>query len=255
MTGAAAANDRFDMGRVVNRTFGVIGRNFAVFALLSLIVAGIPAALVNYFTEARAAGVTYDARLGSGIAGLISFLASCVLQASLIHGTVSDLNGRRAVFGDCLATGMRFLLPVVGVSILTGLGVGAGLLLLIVPGVIMALAWCVNIPVVVVERTGITSTFARSANLTRGCRWPILGLVVAYGLVAWVIDVVGVVAARGFGVAGLTAVGFNPAEWIVLTAVQVAQALVGAAGIASIYYELRSNREGVSAQQLASVFD
>ena len=255
MTAAVAASARFEMGRVITRTFGVIGRNFVVFALLALIVAGIPAALVNYLTEASRAGATFDARLGSGIAGLISLLASCVLQAALIHGTISDLNGRKAVFGDCLSTGMRFLLPVLGVSILTGFAVVLGFVLLIVPGVLMALAWCVNVPVVVVERRGVMSTFSRSADLTRGHRWPILGLFVAYGLVAWVIDVVGVVAAHGFSLASLTAGGFNPVEWIVLTVVQVVQALIGAAGLASIYYELRSNKEGVSAQQLASVFD
>ncbi len=255
MTAAVTTSAQFDTGRVTSRTFGVIGRNFIVFASLALIVAGIPEAIVRYFAQSATAGAAYDAHLGAAIAGLISLLASCVLQAALIHGTIADLNGRKAVFGDCLSTGMRFLLPVLGVSILTGIAVVLGFVLLIVPGVLMALAWCVNVPVVVVERRGVTATFSRSADLTRGCRWPILGLSVAYLLVALLIDAVGVVASRGFSVAGLAAGGFNPAAWIVLTIVQVAQALVGAAGIASIYYELRSNKEGVSAQQLASVFD
>ncbi len=255
MTAAAVVTSRFEMGRVVSRTFGVIGRNFVVFALLSLIVAGIPAALTNYFSESRTAGAVYDARLGGAIAGFINLLASCVLQAALIHGTISDLNGRKAALGDCLGTGIRFLLPVLGVSILTGLAVGLGFLLLIVPGVLMGLAWCVNVPVVVVERMGVTATFSRSADLTRGNRWPILGLIIAYVLVAFVIDMVGVVATRGFSAGGLLATGFNPIEWGVLTVVQVVQALIAAAGIASIYYELRTNKEGVSAHQLASVFD
>ena len=255
MTTAEAVSSRFEMGRVVSRTFGVLGRNFVVFALLSLVVAGIPVALVNYFSEVGAAGSPYDAHLGSAIMNLISLLASCVLQAALIHGTISDLNGRKAVFGDSLGTGMRFLLPVLGVSILTGIAVVLGFVLLIIPGVLMSLAWCVNVPVVVVERKGVTATFSRSADLTRGSRWPILGLIIAYILVAFVIDIVGVAAARGFSAGGLLATGFNPVEWVVMTVVQVAQALIGAAGIASIYYELRSNKEGVSAHQLASVFD
>jgi len=254
MTAAVMGSSRFDMGRVITRTFGVIGRNFVVFALLALVVAGIPAAVVRYFAQEVAAGVAFDARLGASIANLISFLASCVLQAALIHGTISDLNGRKAVFGDCLSTGMRFLLPVVGVSILTGLAVALGFLLLIVPGVLMALAWCVNVPVVVVERRGVTSTFSRSADLTRGSRWPILGLFVAYLLTAWVIDVLGVMITHGFNIASMSS-GFNPAEWILMTIAQVVQSLIGAAGIASLYYELRSTREGVGAQQLASVFD
>ncbi len=254
MTAAAVAGSRFDLGRVVRRTFAVIGRNFVVFALLSLIVAGIPEAIVRFFSLSAGAGATFDVRSGVAIGGLISLLASCVLQAALIHGTIADLNGRKAVFGDCLSTGLRFLLPVVGVSFLTGLAVGLGFLLLIVPGIMMALAWCVNVPVVVVERRGITSTFSRSAELTRGSRWPILGLFVVYILIAWAADTLGVLITHGFDLATLAS-GFNPAEWVILTLLQVAQSMLGAAGIASIYYELRSTKEGVGPETLAAVFD
>lgn len=256
MTAAVTTSSRFDMGRVASRTFGVIGRNFVVFVLLTLLLAGIPQAIVRYLAQMRTAGFSLETSLISVVLGLISYAAMNVLQAALVHGTVADLNGKKASFGDCLATGMHFLWPVVAVSFLTGLGIFCGFVLLIVPGVLMALAWCMNVPVVVAERKGVFEAFERSADLTRGHRWAILGLAVIYVLVIWVIDAVAMAATGGFNLVVLAqGGGFNGVEWVVLTILQVIQSLIGAAGLASIYYELRTTKEGAAPQSLASVFD
>ncbi len=257
MTAAVSASERFDMGRVASRTFGVIGRNFVVFVLLALVMAGLPQAITRYFAQARPAGLGLEASLLSIVFGLVGFIALSVLQAALVHGTLSDLNGKKASFGDCLATGIRFLWPVLGVSILTGIAIGFGFLLLIVPGVLLGLAWCMNVPAVVVERKGVMESFGRSADLTRGYRWPIFGLAVVYVLAVWIIDAVAIALTGGLNLAALarSGAGFNVAEWVVLTLLQVVQSLIGAAGLASIYYELRSTKEGVGAESLASVFD
>ena len=46
------------------------------------------------------------------------------------RGNVSyDEPGRRASFGECLATGLRYMLPVLGIGILFGIAVGLGLIL------------------------------------------------------------------------------------------------------------------------------
>jgi len=257
MTAATTTSARFDMGRVASRTFGVIGRNFVVFTLLALVLAGVPEAITHYFAQTKPLGGGLETSFLSAAFGLIGFIALSVLQAALVHGTIADLNGKKASFGDCLATGMRFLWPVVGVSLLLGLAVGFGFLLLIVPGVLMGLAWCMNVPVVVVERKSVFESFSRSADLTRGHRWPIFGLAVVYVLIVWIIDAVALAATGGFNLAALARgeAGFNGVEWVVLTLMQVVQSLIGAAGLASIYYELRSGTEGVGAESLASVFD
>jgi hypothetical protein len=188
-------------------------------------------------------------------ASLIGYIAMNILQAGVIHGTVDDLNGEKADFKDCLVTGARFLLPVIGISILTGLAVAVGLVLLIVPGVLMMLAWCVNIPVVVVERKGVFEAFGRSAELTRGHRGAIFLLLVIYAVIAWIVSAVGLALTGGLDLAALSAGGFKPAQWALLTVFQLVEALVGAAGVASIYYELRSIKDGVGPSTLAAVFD
>ncbi len=57
------------------------------------------------------------------------------------------------------------------------------MVLLVVPGIIVALMWSFVTPVLVVERTGLIDTFQRSRDLTRGHRWALLGLIVVYSLV------------------------------------------------------------------------
>ncbi len=256
MTAAATVGSRFDMGRVASRTFGAIGRNFAVFGLLALLLAGIPQGIARYFAQETVHGGGLGSGLITACSSLLGFIGLNMLQAALIHGTVADLNGRRANFGECLSTGLRFLLPVIGISILTGVAVAIGFILLIVPGVLLLLAWCVNIPVVVTEREDVFAAFGRSWDLTRGHRLQIFGLAVVYVLVVWIMDAAGIAVTGGLNLANLASpVGFNGIEWAVLTLLNVAQSLVGATGLAAIYYELRSIKEGVGPEALASVFD
>ena len=254
MTVAEGVSPRFEIGRVASRTFGVIGRNVVVFALLAVVLAGVPQAISRYFAQTAVLGGGFGAGLISFCAGLVGFVALSVLQAALIHGTIADLNGRRANFNDCLSTGLKFLLPVIGISILTGIAVAIGFVLLIVPGVLLALAWCVNVPVVVVERKEVLAAFGRSAELTRNHRGAIFVLAIAYVLVVWAVDAVGLAVTGGINLTVLSG-SFNGAQWAVLTVLQVAQSLLGAAGIAAIYYELRSIKEGIGPEALASVFD
>src|SRR5579862_8963576 len=156
MAAIATAAPRFDMGRVVSRTFGSIGRNWLVFGALALVLSGMPYLIVGGLqmqlfqgAVATQSPTTADVSriLGLGgfvmVSGLVSFICVFVLQASLVHGVVADLNGNKASFGDCLSTGFRHFLPVLAISILMVIALAFGFILLIVPGVLMVLAWCV----------------------------------------------------------------------------------------------------------------
>lgn len=253
MVAATTTPADFNMGRVFERAFGVLGRNFVPFFVLALLTA-LPNFLLTMFLVPRAEAVrvgsaspfTYLATLFGGIA--VSMVLGVVLQGALAHGTYADLNGRRASFFDCLRTGIREILPLAGIGVFSALGVIGGMLLLIVPGVMLALAWSVAAPVRVVEHTAVVDSLSRSAVLTRGHRWPIFGIyavvTIASGVLSAVISSIlgGAVAA---GVPVIAASGLLGA----LTA-----AVMGTI-VASIYYELRSLKEGIGPEQLAAVFD
>ena len=264
--GISSMHGRFEIGRVVNRMFEVVGSNLVTFLGLS-VLAAIPSLLFTFAFLGSRNGV-FDTQIkqaailpaglpvmigGALIGFLIYMVFAYLLQAALVHGTINTLNGRKASFTDCLSTGVSNALPLTIIAILALSGMMLGLLLLIVPGVILALMWSVVTPVRIAEQTGILETFSRSAALTRGYRGSIFGLVVIYLVLALVMN---------FIVRPLTGLSFVPGvglhistSYIIVTAlIRVVLHLVAATGVASIYYELRMVKEGISPEQLAAVF-
>ena len=181
-------------------------------------------------------------------------ICTYVLQAAVVRSTITYLNGEPNKLGDSLSAGFRSFLPIMIIAFLSLLGIGAGMVLLVVPGIILAVAWSVVIPVQVVENTGIGESFGRSRALTKGHRWQIFALVLMYFLLAIVAGLalnllLGVSLIRP-GAAALAA-PFLIASWVL----RVVLSAITAVGVASIYYELRLVKEGVGAGQLAAAFD
>jgi hypothetical protein len=280
MTAVPAAAG-ISMGRVISRLFEVLGRNLLLFLLLSALLVGLPTGVFGYVQvsvmtplltpgtpagdpSALMANLFSPLRIGIGVAAwLASIIGNAVLQGAVIHATVSDLSGKRPAFGECLGTGFRFFLPLVAIGIIFAICFVFGLLIFIVPGVLLALAWCVAAPVEVMERVGIFGAFARSAELTRNNRGAIFGLAIAFGIAQWIVQtLLSTVMSVGMGgyaaAAGPSSSAFQKlfvVQMVISLVVATVFASVGQAGIASVYSELRHAKEGVGVEQLAAVFD
>jgi len=276
---AIAPAPAFDIGRVISRVFNVLGRNFVTFLLLSVLLVGLPTGAASFLQLWRvlpmmngAGGGPPDiSRVNDMFAPvsiaitlatwLIAAGANAVLQGAVIHGTISDLAGRKATFGECLGAGLRFLLPLIAIGLIAAVCCFFGFLIFLVPGVLLALAWSVAAPVRVMERTTIFGAFARSVELTRDCRGAIFGLAIIAGVTGFIVSmVVGGVTTGGLmaslsNPAGGAFTGMMIAQSIVGLISQTITALLGSTGVASVYYELRQVKEGVGAEQLAAVFD
>ncbi|MBA4011596.1 MAG: hypothetical protein C0481_06990 [Phenylobacterium sp.] len=261
MTTAPTASASFDFGRVVSNTFQVVMANFRELAILAVLLAGLPAALLGWGQVALTTPIEGGAAsVGSGllllIAGYIfSLIGSVLLQATTVRATVATLNGDPTSAFSELGRSMSSILPLIGLAIVIGLSVAIGFLFLIVPGVILAVVWIVATPAYVIERPGVFGSLGRSRRLTSGHRWPIFGLLVVY-IVAYI--VISTVVSGIFGVAAAIGGGFSG----MAIAATASNAILGAAsgvllsaGVAAIYYELRMIKEGVGPAQLAAVFD
>jgi hypothetical protein len=245
---------RFEIARVLSRMTGVIGRNFPVFAILALTLNGLPHLALAIFERGFFSPLGLAAIGPFGMGWILNLLIGALLQAALIHGTVSDLDGKRASLGDCLNTAFRHVLPLIGIGIATTVATFTGLLLFIVPGIILALALCVSAPVRVVEGLGVFNSMGRSGDLTRNHRGALLLLFILYGVGFSVLQsVVGAIplAAEILSSGATQSVG----RLIISPLLQAFGALVGAAGVASIYFELRTIKEGVGIEALAAAFD
>lgn len=257
---------KFDMSRVIERAFGALAANFVTLCVSAFLFVFLPQAALGYFqtrfmTELVEGG---DAFAGSSVdltalvgAFFLGVVLNAVMQGVATHATVSGLQDRKVGLGQSLAAGVSAVLPLIGVAILYGLGVLAGTIALIVPGVILALMWCVSAPAVVIEKKGVFAALGRSRDLTRNHRGVILGLVVIYWVAAiafgMLLGVFFVAAAGAFQPEN--ALLFNNA--VVNPLVTSLSTMLSACGVAAIYVELRTLKEGAGTgrEEIAALFD
>jgi uncharacterized membrane protein len=239
----------FSISNVFSNTFGVIARNAPLFLGLSLVIVGLPQLLIGMvMTPQSSDPLVLFASPGAIFTSMIGYVVflflSIVLQASLIVASANDLAGRPVNFGECVNRAVAKLLPLLALGIVVAIGVSIGFVFLVIPGVILYLMWMVAVPVLMVENLGVFESLSRSAALTKGSRWKLLGLIVVFFIFSMIIAI-------PIGVISLISTSLSLVSSALLSTVSAA---VGAAGIAAIYIELRGSKEGTNSDQLASVF-
>jgi len=161
------------------------------------------------------------------------FWALSVLYQGMVVTLVEDVqDGRR---DHSVPELLRSVEPVfwrlLVVSVLFGIGVAIGFVLLIIPGLILMVIWSVVAPVTVVERPGVLAAFRRSRELVRGHGWSVFGVLVLVFLAVVAVSIVVGVASAGLGAAGRAVV-----QW----AVNAAVAPLTALSASVLYFELRA---------------
>ncbi|MEL7108075.1 MAG: glycerophosphoryl diester phosphodiesterase membrane domain-containing protein [Pseudomonadota bacterium] len=123
-------------------------------------------------------------------------------------------------------------LGLLGVYILTSIGIGIGLVLLVLPGLALAVLWAVALPVFLAERKSPTDAIRGSFDYVRPHFWPVLGVLVVFGVT---------IMTFAFAVTylGLTSEDGAPNLALLMDAlVEVTFAALGAYLNAAIYREL-----------------
>lgn len=250
---SAPPDAKVDVGSVLGRGFGALAVNFLPFLAISLVLVGVPAFAVQYWGS-RNAGVMNPgfAWVGGGL--LVSLVTSALLQGVLVRSTILHLGRRDPAPGASALLALRLLPALIGLSLLLGLVVGLGFLLLIVPGVIIYCATAVAVPALIEERCGVYESIERSRALTRGTRWQVFGLVAIYWISAMIIQaMVGLVRTALFGVAEPAIA--DPAIAGIAEAISASlSTMIIAVVTAALYVELREVKEGATINELANVF-
>jgi hypothetical protein len=231
----------FEFGDVIGKTFEVWLKNFVPFAVITLVVHS-PMLVVTFLMEDAP---PEDALKLSLLVIVLSLTLGSVASGALTYGVLQALRGRAVAVGECISTGFARLLPVLWVSILVGVCIVLGFLL-VVPGFIFLSMLAVAVPVAVVEKPGATTAMGRSATLTKGFRWPVLFVVLVLVALGWGLNTVLEIPTATLGVAG---------SLISLVLVTVVSSAVQAAAPAVMYQRLRDVKEGASVEDLAKVFD
>jgi hypothetical protein len=237
---------RFGVGNILSQTFSVYFANFLPFALLTALALAPVYLLEGYSTAPVMKAGQPSLTAFSPVLMVLAVTMVCryFATAAITYGVFQQMRGMDSSIGACLAQGLSSLLPIVGLAIVQGIAIGFGLVACVVPGILLSLIWAVSIPAAVTERVGIGEALSRSVFLTRGMRGDIFSTLFVLGLlqIAMVL-LVNLAAAR------------NHALHVVLLDLN-AMFSVGLSATASavMYYRLRSIKESIDVDQIASVF-
>lgn len=211
---------RITTGEVISRIGEIYSNQAGVLIGTALVLYGVQ--FVVYLLLSTAAGIALT----------ILFGALSILYQGMVVKLVQDVrDGRRDnSVADLLRSVEPVFWPLVAVSLLFGIGVGIGFVLLIIPGLILLVIWSVVAPVTVIERPGVFAAFGRSRELVRGNGWSVFGVIVVVFLI-----VAGLSIAAGLISASLGTVGRGLVQW----AVNAAIAPVTALSASVLYFALR----------------
>lgn len=225
-------NERLSVGGTLERIFELYGQKAAVL---------LPGALIVFLIIDLVAAVVY--RAGGGL--VLALVAAVVELVGLFWymGAVVEAVRESTEHEQPLTMGRLFqsvedrIWPLIGVGLIAAVCITIGLVIVIIPGLVLATFWAVALPAVVVERKGIDA-FGRSIELVRGNAWRVFGVLLVVVVIQEVVVQVLRFAGRGnfFAFWGLSLVGN------VVTAPLVALAA------SVLYFELRRIAAGVTSR-------
>jgi len=174
----------------MNPLTGVLGEAWRIYRAHTSHLLAI--AFVFYLVAAIVVGLLdLIGIFGLFLGWIVQLFAAFLLQATLFKAVQDVRDGRADMsFGETVSSAWPFIVPVAAASILAGIAIAVGLVLLIVPGLILITIWAVIVPVIVFERSGAIASFGRSQQLVRGNGWPVFGTLVVLFIIQIVVGIV-----------------------------------------------------------------
>ncbi|MGC3998745.1 MAG: glycerophosphoryl diester phosphodiesterase membrane domain-containing protein [Anaeromyxobacter sp.] len=223
----------------------------------------------------------------SGTSALIMFLATGAVGllvgalglVAVTAGAAAALRGERLPLRRALGPAWRRVLPVMagcavggavvaGIALIIALAANGNLQwsswppLLAIAGAaaapVLAVRWWLALPLIALEGEGILSSLRRSAQLTRGRRWALLGALAVQALLALL--ALGAVVIAGVLVVGALSAPRASGE-VVFAFFGVILPATGAAGAAGpvsaavVYHRLKAAPDAAAQVELAAVFE
>ncbi len=176
-----------DLGQILNACWLLYRRHFTAFAAIALAVV-VPMDLVSlglidgYLTS----GFDLDKAVGGGPAYSIvqTLITVPLVSAGHVFAVMRIGRGEEPSPGESLSQAGGVLPVVLGTVLLSTLGVLAGIVVVVLPGIYLAVRWFVASQSVVAEGRRPVDGLRRSGELVRGSWWRVFGISIAFSLVA-----------------------------------------------------------------------
>jgi hypothetical protein len=162
------------VGEILDTSFSLYRRHFTALATVALICTGVPLVL-RLFLE-TAGGIFSNLALAL-LYGISLVVLNLVATGATVFIVSESYLGRPISAREALDRATPYIGRILVCSLLMAFVVGLGFLLLLVPGIMLAVGLALAIPTVVLEpRSSASAALSRSWELTRGARWRIFGL-------------------------------------------------------------------------------
>jgi hypothetical protein len=250
------------VGDILSSAFDLYGKNAAQLLKLVAIVA-IPLTLISALLAELGddpGDVTVDQVTGEltvsgrgffatmlilAATSLVSYVIQQFMTGALTRAAAGSLVGRPVDVTASYRYAFSRLGGLIILSILYGLIVAVGFILLIVPGIILGVFLSVAVPAFMIERRTATDSLSRSWNLVSGSWWHAFGTIVVAAILAGIVS--GILTAIG----GDSFFGYWVTSAIATIITAPFVALVGVL----LYVDLRARREGLDATTLGRELD
>jgi hypothetical protein len=178
----------------------IFQKNAAAFVVVLLI--GTAPRFLGDLLLLMSGGLSFIATLLALVGFVTSVLAGATVQTAVLTGS-SDLNA-------AMSSVTPRLLPLIGLSLIVGIAIGVGAILLLVPGIIAACALFAAVPLFLDQNTGVADSLQRSVELTKGNWLRIFFMLAIFGIVAGIAFVI-IIKIFGLILGGL---GVAVAGWL-----------------------------------------
>ena len=253
------------VGEVLDASFKVVRQGFGTLALCVVVVA-LPLNIVNTLIQASTSDnafnlddptVTGDVSTGTALAGgllttVLSIVLNTIATAACFRAVSGFYLGEKPTVGESLSFAATRVGPLIWLSILYGFGLIIPFLLLIIPGIWLAVAWALSFPALLSEDARGSKALGRSFGLVKGRWWPTFGAILVMYLIVLVISaIVGAL----FGALFVASLDSEATAAVLTTIINTLSSLITlplfAAVLTILYYDLRVRKEGFDLSLLA----
>jgi hypothetical protein len=175
----------------MNPLSGVLGESWQLYKAHARHLLTI--AFVIYLISAIVSALLRDigGLFGVLLADLITLIALYLLQAALVKA-VQDVRGGTGTLsvGQTFSAAVPYLGSVAVASVVAGIAITIGFILIIIPGLFLITIWCLIVPAIVLEGAGTFASFGRSWQLVRGHFWNVFGTLFLVFVILFVLELI-----------------------------------------------------------------
>lgn len=210
-------------------------KTLLILALLGALVSNIPvAAFERVYNPVLWTGAQYAL---TAAVFVTSVVLTMLLYIALVLAVMHPTYGAKKVF----AQSRKYFWRNLGAGLLTGIVIFAGMLLLIIPGVIFAVMFLFASHIVIYEDKGVRASMRRSKELVSGNWWNTFGKFIALMIIFLGISIITQIATGGYADMYASVIPISTHIANILTETLLMPVLV--AYIYSMYQDLRKKHE------------